>query len=85
MQKSAIILLLTAFFILNFSCQAQTTTEDPYTFKNPNWDGSGKVYLGREISQVMGFAGKDWLERAERAREEGVSAALEICPSLPKV
>jgi SAM-dependent methyltransferase len=80
MKKSILALLLISFFSLNYSCQAQTTTEDPYTFKDASWDGTGKVYLGREISQVMGFAGKDWLERAERAREEGVSAALENLP-----
>ena len=80
MQKSAIVLFLISIFSINFSCQAQKKSENPYTFKDPSWDGSGKVYLGREISQVMGFAGKDWLERAERAREEGVVIALENLP-----
>lgn len=68
---------------LNSSCQAQSskaTTEETYQYKDPNWDGTGKVYLGREISHVMGFAGKDWLERAEREREEGISAALQNLP-----
>ncbi|SFT95345.1 Methyltransferase domain-containing protein [Algoriphagus locisalis] len=80
MKKSTIILLLISFFSINFSCQAQTTTGESYTFKEPSRDGTGKVYLGREISHVMGFAGKAWLERSERAREEGVSAALENLP-----
>lgn len=80
MQKSAITLILIFFLSINFSCQAQTTTGESYTFKEPSRDGTGKIYLGREISQVMGFAGKAWLERSERAREEGVSAALENLP-----
>ena len=33
-------------------------------------DGIGKIYMGREISQVMGFQGAAWLERAEREQEE---------------
>jgi precorrin-6B methylase 2 len=33
-------------------------------------DGIGKFYLGREIAQVMGHEGADWLERPERATEE---------------
>ena len=56
MQKSTIVLLLISIFSVNFSCQAQKKSENPYTFKDPSWDGSGKVYLGREISQVMGFS-----------------------------
>jgi len=33
-------------------------------------DGIGKVYLGREIAQVMGHQGAGWLERAGRASSE---------------
>lgn len=33
-------------------------------------DGLGKFYLGREIAQVMGHTGADWLERPERQEEE---------------
>ena len=33
-------------------------------------DGLGKFYLGREIAQVMGHAGANWLERPERQEEE---------------
>ncbi|MEB2776422.1 class I SAM-dependent methyltransferase [Algoriphagus sp. D3-2-R+10] len=80
MKKSAIFFLLISIVSINYSCQAQSTADDPYTFKDPSWDGTGKVYLGREISQVMGFVGKDWLERAEREREEGIAAALENLP-----
>ena len=80
MKKLAIIFILISFQSITSSCQAQTTSGESYTFKEPSRDGTGKIYLGREISQVMGFAGKEWLERAERAREEGVAAALENLP-----
>jgi len=33
-------------------------------------DGIGKFYEGREIAQVMGFAGASWLERPTREQEE---------------
>lgn len=33
-------------------------------------DGTGRLYLGREIARVMGHQGAPWLERAERLDEE---------------
>ncbi len=33
-------------------------------------DGIGKFYMGREIAQVMGHEGADWLERPERRETE---------------
>jgi predicted methyltransferase len=42
-----------------------------YEFRSPpHPDGIGKVYLGREIAQVMGHPGRAWLERPERIEEE---------------
>ena len=41
-----------------------------YQFDTASVDGTGKFYLGREISQVMGHRGASWLERTEREREE---------------
>lgn len=40
----------------------QLTDHDP--------DGTGKFYMGREISQVMGHLGASWLERPSRHKEE---------------
>ncbi|MDE0560006.1 class I SAM-dependent methyltransferase [Algoriphagus sp. NF] len=65
------------------ACQAQNGSQkddSPYKFKNPSWDGTGKIYMGREISHIMGFAGKDWLERDSREAEEGVSLAVKNLP-----
>jgi ubiquinone/menaquinone biosynthesis C-methylase UbiE len=69
--------------VLNFSCEAQNkpkVADSPYSSKTPDYDGIGKVYLGREISFVMGFEGRDWLERQSREQEESISLALENLP-----
>src|SRR5437868_14416104 len=43
---------------------------------DPN--GIGKFYMGREIAQVMGHQGADWLERPERAEEEKPDKMIEL-------
>ena len=45
--------------------------------ERPSPDGIGKVYMGREISHVMGHQGAAWLEREERAREERPDLLME--------
>ena len=47
-------------------------------------DGIGKVYMGREIAQVMGHQGASWLERPSRGMEERpgrLIKALELKPT----
>lgn len=46
-------------------------------------DGIGKRYLGREISQVMGWQGAAWLERAEREQEERTDLLLPELKLVP--
>jgi precorrin-6B methylase 2 len=46
-------------------------------------DGIGKVYMGREISQVMGWQGAAWLEREEREREERTDLLLPMLELKP--
>jgi ubiquinone/menaquinone biosynthesis C-methylase UbiE len=41
-----------------------------YSSTEAHPDGIGKVYMGREIAQIMGFQGAAWLERSERDKEE---------------
>ena len=41
-----------------------------YTTGLSSRDGTGKFYMGREISHVMGHLGAGWLERPERERQE---------------
>ena len=57
--------------------QSPAAEEATYTFRTPSRDGTGKVYLGREISHVMGHRAAGWLERSEREAEENVRQAIE--------
>ena len=43
---------------------------DVYAYRPASRDGTGKVYMGREIAQVMGYLGISWLERPEREQSE---------------
>jgi precorrin-6B methylase 2 len=59
--------------------------DDQYGAARPSADGIGKTYMGREIAQVMGYPGADWLERGSREREERpdlVLAALALTPGM---
>ncbi len=49
---------------------AESEEAPRYTTKEPSRDGIGKVYMGRELSQVVGHGAVRWLERPEREREE---------------
>lgn len=53
-----------------------STGDVHYQYKAPSSDGIGKVYLGREIAQVMGHEGAYWLERPNRMMEEHPEAAI---------
>ena len=49
-----------------------------YEQRTPSRDGIGKIYMGREISHVMGHQGAEWLERPEREREEMPNRLVEM-------
>jgi SAM-dependent methyltransferase len=60
------------------------TTPQPYVKGTRHADGIGMYYLGREIAQVMGHQGADWLERPTREEEErptALLAAMELKPT----
>jgi len=59
--------------------------EDPahYSRKTPSRDGTGKVYMGREISQVVSQHAIGWLERRDREGEERPSLVMDHL-ELPK-
>src|SRR5438067_3541227 len=59
------------------------TTQSAYSACAPSADGTGKVYMGREIAQVMGHLAADWLERPEREREERPRKAIEMMELRP--
>ena len=77
--------------VLGVACNAQSSDaelvasgeSDRYTQVRPSRDGIGKVYLGREISQVMGHLGAGWLERPEREREERTDLLIRNLPLSP--
>lgn len=83
MKQHPIYSLMIVSFLLSFSCQGQSkqnSPDSPYSSKKASYDGIGKVYMGREISFVMGFEGRGWLERQSREQEESVSLAIENLP-----
>ncbi len=55
----------------------------PYTTAPPSPDGIGKIFMGREISHVMGHPGIGWLERDEREKEEAPSKAIALLGLAP--
>ena len=83
--------LLLVFF-LPAACQAQRAAEPEaatrdtsgvYMYQEPSRDGTGKVYMGREISHVMGHRGAAWLERPEREEEEAPSEVVDHMDLAP--
>lgn len=66
-------LILLLFVVVCIGCTQTnlgTTSSNIYSYKQPSSDGIGKVYMGREISQVMGHRGAHWLERPSREADE---------------
>jgi len=66
-------------FLVLAGCSAQQPAEsdnvdsvsaDVYSYRAPSWDGSGKIYMGREIARVMDPDDASWLERPDRKVEE---------------
>ena len=64
---------------------ASSDTSGVYTQKEPSRNGIGKVYMGREISQVMGHRGAAWLERPERKTKERPDLVLDSMKLDPTV
>lgn len=56
---------------------ASVGQDGTYTYAAASPDGIGKFYKGREISDVMGAAGAEWLERDTRDAEENTKEALD--------
>ena len=58
-------------------------TSEVYSERPPSRDGIGKVYMGREISKVMGHRGADWLERPARTKNERPGLFVDSLPLDP--
>jgi len=82
-------LLLVALMLLSGSCSGQAPETDAtgatpdYRFVAPSRDGTGKVYMDREIALVMGHLGAGWLERETREAEERTDLLLDNLPVQP--
>jgi precorrin-6B methylase 2 len=59
---------------------ATATAESVYQQRTPSQDGTGRIYMGREISLVMGHQGAAWLERPTRVEEERTDLFIERLP-----
>lgn len=76
-------LILLLFACNSAACQRITRKPLPgshdtgYVYTAPSRDGTGKVYMGREIAQVMDASGSDWLERPQRPAEENSELAID--------
>ncbi len=89
MKRSYSLAVLTTALLLGVLAppfRAGTQAEPPSRYKmgsptDPG--GSGKFYLGREISLVMGHQGAGWLERPEREKEEQPSKLLKMLEIKP--
>src|SRR5881398_1536967 len=62
---------------------APATTTSLYRACPASPDGIGKIYMGREIAQVMGHQAADWLERPEREKEERPDLAIDALKLKP--
>ncbi len=76
----AIALLLTALPASALTKSPSAPEQYDYGYRRPSSDGIGKVYMGREISQVMGHRGATWLERPSRERQEQPSTLVSSLP-----
>ena len=76
---SRIISIASIVVLLSLVWPAPAEAEE-YEYRNPSRDGIGKVYMGREISHVMGHLGASWLERPTRQREERTDKLIKNLP-----
>jgi ubiquinone/menaquinone biosynthesis C-methylase UbiE len=78
------ILFLALLLVAGQGSLAADADRSRYTFiENPHPDATGKVYMGREISHVMGHEGAGWLERPEREKEEMPRLLMELLELKP--
>jgi len=78
--KFLTVLSVSLFLTYSATAQSKPQTDSIYTFKKADPDGTGKVYKGREIAQIMSFEGAAWLERNTRQKEENTNLAIAKLP-----
>jgi SAM-dependent methyltransferase len=86
------LLLIPLMIVRNETAKITPKNTDPakpiaeipaYTHAPPSLDGIGKIFMGREISHVMGHPGIGWLERSDREKEEAPSQAIALLDLAP--
>jgi ubiquinone/menaquinone biosynthesis C-methylase UbiE len=83
MKVSAAAILIFIFFSFgkcNSSQQSHKTFINPqlnYSYRQRSDGGIGKIYVTREIAQVMGSDGVAWLDRKDREKEENSNLAID--------
>ena len=76
---------ITIFFLFSFGkCNNSRQLRKPfvnpqlnYSYRKSTEDGTGKIYITREIPQIMGADGAAWLERKERQKEENSNLVIQ--------
>jgi SAM-dependent methyltransferase len=63
--------------------RATAIADSVYEYRQATPDGSGKYYMGREISLVMGHLAAGWLERPTREQEERTDLFIARLPVEP--
>jgi ubiquinone/menaquinone biosynthesis C-methylase UbiE len=90
MKLSAVAILIFLFFSFgkcNSSKQSHKTFINPqlnYTYRPRSEGGTGKIYVSREIAQVIGPDGVAWLDRKDREKEENSNLAIDKMNLSPK-
>jgi FkbM family methyltransferase len=82
----AALLALTGVVALGAPGTADEAPAEPsssYSSGPASRGGTGRFYMGREIAQVMGHRGADWLDRPSREREERTDLLIERLPLEP--
>jgi precorrin-6B methylase 2 len=80
MKSTILLLVLTLTGFCGSVLAQEPKAKQIYSYKTPDPDGTGKVYMGREIAHVMGFEGVSWLERNSRQQEENTALAISRLP-----
>ena len=76
-KSTGLVLIPLLLWICAATClAAEAGRYETRSAHDPN--GLGKFYMGREIAQVMGHEGADWLERSDREKEEHPETALAV-------
>ena len=81
-----LVVLTVAVAAADWLARAEPPADKPSRYEtrsNHDPDGIGKFYMGREIAQVMGHQGADWLDRPEREKEEAPTKLMDTMPARP--